>query len=135
MSPYGLSEVESAQAIGKKIRTSPASSSAWVASPESRPVRAREGARSRGRAAAARSATESSAPATRLALVVDPGAPGAEDEQGQEHDAEEEDPCQDGGVPHLEVLEGVPVEVEDVEEGRVVRTALGHDQGLGEDLE
>ena len=39
------------------------------------------------------------------------------------------------GVAHLQVLEGVAVEVDREQQGGVVGAALGHDEGFGEDLQ
>lgn len=70
-----------------------------------------------------------------LAFVVHEARGRLEDEQGGRHDDEEQDPGHGGGVRHLEVLEGVLVEVQGVEARSVQRPAPGHDEGLRENLE
>ena len=65
---------------------------------------------------------------------MDVGAGEPQQENGAGDDDQEEDPGEGGGVPHVEPAEGVLIEVIDVEEGRVGRSALGEDVGVGEGL-
>src|SRR5688572_4999924 len=118
-----LSEVESIQTNGARNSSAPGTISATIATLNSRSRVARR-ARMPGRAgaAAARSSTIASAPLD-LALVVDPVRRRAEDQQREGEDDQEQHPGQGGGVAHLEVAEGVLVEVEVVEEGRAARPA------------
>src|SRR5207249_3622358 len=72
-----------------------------------------------------------------LALVVDPEAGGAEDQEREGKDDDEEDPGEGRAVADLELLEGFAVEVEAVEEGRILGAAgaAEEDEGRGKDLE
>jgi len=58
-------------------------------------------------------------------LGFDPRAGKTQLPIGQDHQDQEEEPGQGGRVSHLPVVEGVVVEVQDVEEGRVGGTAGG----------
>ena len=58
-------------------------------------------------------------------FVVDVAAYIFEDEQSECKYEEEEDPRQQGGVAHVEILQTVAIDIEDIEEGSVLRAAAG----------
>ena len=70
-----------------------------------------------------------------LALVIDPAFGGVVDQHGGDHDDDHQDERQRRSVAHVEVVEGLFIEVVEVEIGGLQRAALGDDKGLGEDLE
>src|SRR5262245_60382226 len=71
---------------------------------------------------------------SQVALVEDPDPPDAELDQGEREDDQEEYPGQRGRVAHLQAFPRLAIEIEHVEERRVRRTALGHDERRVEDL-
>src|SRR5215216_6584140 len=81
--------------------------------------------------------TDTSFPFGTSRLVVHPEGASAEYERGEEKNDDQQDPGEGRGVAHPEELEGVPVEVEHVEQQGVGRSAAGllcHDVRLGEGL-
>src|SRR6185436_4178062 len=99
MSPGFLSEVETAQAIGKKTSTRPAINTPWIAPPDSRrrtcrPFR-RGSARETGTGrctTTTRCSLSGSLAFAGLALVVDPAIAATEDQHREHQDVEEQDP-------------------------------------------
>lgn len=70
-----------------------------------------------------------------LTGVEDPTSGCPEEQHGGSENDDEEYPGEGGSVAHVEVFEGVVIEVESIDERGVCRTALGHDIRLREILE
>src|SRR5438067_5619795 len=123
-SPSSFSEVDSIQKKGV-ITTASSSQISAVARTRCRrrcPLLLRHQGKACARAG--RVITAISLPLCSQAFVVDPQRRGAEDEQRHQQDDDEDQPRQRRGIAHFEVLEGVVVQVQPVEEASVVRAAL-----------
>src|SRR5438309_1365277 len=70
-----------------------------------------------------------------LLFVVHPAARELQLQQRQHKDGKKQEPAERGGVAHLQETEGIVEKVVGVKERGIDRTALRHDEGLGEDLQ